>query len=42
MCFHHHRQGRLICYFGQDQTALLLRVIQIRIWVSPGQFINQI
>ena len=37
---HHHRQAHLIHYFGQEQTPLLMHVIQCRIWVRPGYFIN--
>ena len=36
----HHRQVRLIHYFGWDQTPLLTHMIQCRIWITPGYFIN--
>ena len=40
--FHHHRQARLIHYFGQEQTPLLTHMIQCRIRVRPEYFINWI
>ena len=40
--FHHHRQARLIHYFGREQTPLLTHVIQSRIRVRPGYFINRV
>ena len=40
--FHHHRQARLIHYFGWEQTSLLMYVIQCRIWVRPAYFINRV
>ena len=40
ICFHHHHQACLIHCFGLDQTPLLMHVIQCRIWVRPGYFIN--
>ena len=33
--FHHHRQARLIHYFGREQPPLLTHVIQCRIRVRP-------
>ena len=39
--FHHHHQIHLIHYFVGIQM-LLLHVIQYRIWVRPGYFINQV
>ena len=33
--YHHHRQARLIHYFGGEQTPLLTHVIQCRIQVRP-------
>ena len=32
----------LIHYFDQDQMPLLMSVIQCKIWVRPGYFINQV
>ena len=40
--FHHHRQACLIHYFGWEQTPLLMHVIQCRIWVRSGYFINRV
>ena len=40
--FYHHRQARLIHYFGREQTPLLTHVIQYRIRVRPGCFINRV
>ena len=37
---HHHRQACLIHYFGQEQIQLLTQVIQCRIRVRSGYFIN--
>ena len=40
--FHHNRQARLIHYFGREKTPLLPHMIQCRIRVRPGYFINRI
>ena len=40
--FCHHHQAHLIYYFGQEQTPLLMHVMQCRIWVRPRYFINQV
>ena len=39
ICLH---QARLIHYFGKDHTPLLTHVIQYRIQVRSGYFINQV
>ena len=33
--FHHHHQAHLIHYFGREQTASLMHIIQCRIRVKP-------
>ena len=38
--FHHHCQACLIRYFGREQMPLLMHMIQCRIWVWPGYFMN--
>ena len=40
MRFHRHHQKCLIHYFDQDQTTLLMHIIQIRILFRPKYFIN--
>ena len=40
--FHHHYQVYLIHYFDQDQMTSLTYVIQCRIQVRSGYFINWI
>ena len=40
--FHHHRWTCSLHYFDQDQTPLLMYVVQCRIWVTPWHFINQV
>ena len=40
--FYHHHQACLINYFGWEQMSLLMHVIQCRIQVRPGYFINQV
>ena len=38
--FYHYRQAHLIYYFVRAQTPILTHVIQCRIRVRPGYFIN--
>ena len=40
--FHHHHQACLIHYYGRKQMPLLMHMIQHRIQVRPGYFINRI
>ena len=40
MHFHHHHQAHLIHYFCQEQMPLIMHMIQCRILVKPGYFIN--